>query len=288
METDSSTFKEKVFQCCLDNIIDEANKKWFEEKAKSLESSSNFFIAFGLVNRKLKSEPISIQSELYQKLKSINPAFSADSWTLIEFCRLAFLLQLDPKSNKEKIIKLLASADMKEQVVIYKAFQYLENAEEFLLNVIDGIRTNMIDVFDAIALENTFPITYFSEDAWNHMVLKAIFMERPIYRIYGIDERRNTKLAGILHDFVQERWAAGRTVTPELWRMMVGFINDDIFEDLKKVIVSKSEIDKIAALKVLQGSENKEIKDWLENQAFQSTNMSWDDIGKEIRLLSSL
>jgi hypothetical protein len=288
METDSSTFKEKVFQCCLDNIIDEANKKWFEEKAKSLESSSNFFIAFGLVNRKLKSEPISIQSELYQKLKSINPAFSADSWTLIEFCRLAFLLQLDPKSNKEKIIKLLASADMKEQVVIYKAFQYLENAEEFLLNVIDGIRTNMIDVFDAIALENTFPITYFSEDAWNHMVLKAIFMERPIYRIYGIDERRNTKLAGILHDFVQERWAAGRTVTPELWRMMVGFINDDIFEDLKKVIVSKSEIDKIAALKVLQGIENKEIKDWLENQAFQSTNMSWDDIGKEIRLLSSL
>jgi hypothetical protein len=146
----------------------------------------------------------------------------------------------------------------------------------------------MIDVFDAIALENTFPITYFSEDAWNHMVLKAIFMERPIYRIFGIDERRNTKLAGILHDFVQERWAAGRTVTPELWRMMVGFINDDIFEDLKKVIVSKSEIDKIAALKVLQGIENKEIKDWLENQAFQSTNMSWDDIGKEIRLLSSL
>ncbi len=288
METDSSNFKEKVFQCCLNNIEDEANKKWFEEKAKSLGSSSSFFIAFGLVNRKLENKSISIPNALELQLKSINPAFLAKPWSLVDFCRLAFLLQLDPKSNKEKIIKLLASADMKEQVVIYKSFQYLENAKDFLLDVIDGIRTNMIDVFDAIALENTFPITYFSEDAWNHMVLKAIFMERPIYRIFGIDERRNTKLAGILHDFVQERWAAGRTVTPELWRMMVGFINDDIFEDLKKVIVSKSEIDKIAALKVLQGSENKEIKDWLENQAFQSTNMSWDDIGKEIRLLSSL
>ena len=288
METDSSNLKEEVFQCCLNNIVDETNRKWFGDKAKSLESSSNFFIAFGLINRKLDNGPISIQSELYKKLKSINPAFSADSWTLIEFCRLAFLLQLNPIRSKEKIIKLLASADMKEQVVIYKAFQYLENAEEFLLNIIDGIRTNMIDVFDAIALENAFAFTYFREDAWNHMVLKAIFMERPIYRIYGVDERRNAKLAGILYDFVQERWAAGRTVTAELWRMMLGFVDDNVFEDLKKVIAGNSEIEKNAAIMVLQQSENKEIKDWLKKQAFQSTNMSWDDIGKEIRLLSSL
>jgi hypothetical protein len=272
--------KHAVFNCCLENINDDSKKEWFQKRLESLSDPSLFYLSFGLVNRKLENKPVVVSSDLETLLKSINPSFLSSSWSLIEFCRLALLLQLNPKNNKEKITTLLASSDMKEQIVIYKAFQYIENAEDFLLNVIDGIRTNIIDVFDAIALENAFPFTYFSEDAWNHMVLKAIFMERPIYRIYGIDERRNAKLAGILHDFVQERWAAGRTVTPELWRMIEGFDNAVIFEDLKKVISGDDNVSRMAAIKVLEVSEKPEIKAWLSSQNHASPNKSWDEIGR--------
>ncbi|AWV98198.1 EboA domain-containing protein [Arcticibacterium luteifluviistationis] len=273
------SLKEEVFKCCLNNLEEQSSLDWFKEKVQKLETNSSFFLAFGMVKRKVENGSVIISQGLKSKLQSINPAFSEEDWDLISFCRLAFLLQLNSPDNKEKIETLLASADIKEQVIIYRALQYLENAEDFKLNIIDGIRTNMIDVFDAIALENNYAFTYFSEDAWNHMVLKAIFMERPIYRIHGIDQRKNEKLAGILQDFVHERWAAGRVVTPELWRMISGFTTESIIEDLKKAVLNDTDLGKAAAQKVL---ENAGQNDWIKSQGLEPVKLTWEEIGKEI------
>jgi len=274
-----TNLKLEIYQSCLNNLKNEVAVNWFTEKIKDLSSASNFYLAFGMLKRKIENGPISISSELNAELKSINPAFSETKWTLVEFCRLAFLLHLESSDNKAKICMLLASSDMKEQVVIYKSLQYLSNAEDFKLEIIDGIRTNMIDVFDAIALENSYAFKYFSEDAWNHMVLKAIFMERPIYRIYGIDDKKNMKLANILQDFVHERWAAGRLVTPELWRMTSGFENQSIFEDLKKAVKNDTDLGKVAAIKVLQQSS---YVSWLVDSGIKETTLSWNEIGFQV------
>ncbi|MFT5885562.1 MAG: hypothetical protein ACI9IP_002022 [Arcticibacterium sp.] len=272
--------RESVLQCCLDNIKDDSKREWFQKRFETLNDQHSFFLSFGMVNRKFEESQITMTSALQNQLKSINSAFSIDSWTLVEFCRLAFLLFLETENRKDKIIKLLSSADRKEQVLLYKSFQFLANAAEFQLSVIDGIRTNMIDVFDAIALEDVYPFKYFGEDSWNHMVLKAIFMERPLYKILGLDERSNSKLAGILQDFAHERWAAGRAVTPELWRLMSGFLNDSIIKDLHKVIETDSEIAKLAAIKVLEENNNPETDNWLRTQGVSSQNVTWDEIGE--------
>jgi hypothetical protein len=274
-----TNLKLEIYQSCLNNLKSELAVSWFTEKVKDLSSTSSFYLAFGMLKRKVDDGPISISEGLNAELKRINPAFSHTKWTLVEFCRLAFLLHLDSSDNKAKICTLLASSDMKEQVVIYKSLQYLANAEDFKLEIIDGIRTNMVDVFDAIASENSYAFKYFSEDAWNHMVLKAIFMERPIYRIYGIDDKKNAKLAGILQDFVHERWAAGRAVTPELWRMISGFENDSIFEDLKKTVKSDIDLGKTAAIKVLQESS---YVSWLADEGIEETILSWNEIGLQV------
>lgn len=50
------------------------------------------------------------------------------------------------------------------------------------------------------------------------MVLKALFIDTTLHPIVGPDERANSKLATLLCDYAHERWAAGRAVTPELWR----------------------------------------------------------------------
>ncbi|MEQ6119022.1 EboA domain-containing protein [Reichenbachiella sp. MALMAid0571] len=274
--------RDQVIQACKSNIKDQAVLSWFTDKLETTETPSAFFLAFGMVNRKIDRSSVEIPTTLLDTFKNIDPVFNINNWTLDQFCRLAFLINLDPENNKGKIETLLASADMREQVVIYKSLHFLQNAEDFVLNAVDGIRTNMIDVFDSIALDSAYPSKYFDESAWNQMVLKAIFMERPIFKIYGLETRQNKKLATILHDFVHERWAAGRSVTPELWRLTSSFLNVQILEDLKKVIETGTPTAKSAAIKVLQESNHPKATDWLESKNIEKSKKSWEEIGHEV------
>lgn len=266
----------------IEQLNDERLADWLVEKHKESNVSRSFFINFGLIGRKIPRVPIDPGHQVLQNLKEINPGFQKEHWTLDDFCRLSLLLSLDPALNKEQIATLLASADMREQIIIYRSMPYLPNASEFVWLAIDGIRTNMVDVFDAIALDNIYPYQYFPEDAWNQMVLKAIFMERPMFRIFGLDKRRSEKLAEILHDFVHERWSAGRMVTPELWRLVSGHISQPILEDLKKVVQEDTLLAKEAATKAMEDSNDPVVLGWLANNGIPRSKHSWDEIGKLI------
>jgi LmbE family N-acetylglucosaminyl deacetylase len=63
-------------------------------------------------------------------------------------------------------------------------------------------------------------------------------MQRPLYQIQQLDERRNSALAAMATDFAHERWAAGRAVMPEVWRLLVPFMGAQYLEDLKKVLAA--------------------------------------------------
>ncbi|MEM7699967.1 MAG: EboA domain-containing protein, partial [Verrucomicrobiota bacterium] len=102
------------------------------------------------------------------------------------------------------------------------------------------LRTNIVDVFDAIALDNAYPADHFSDDSWNQMVLKCLFIDRPLHRIVRFDERVNESLAAALSNLSHERWAAGRPVSPELWRGCVGCLDDQIVADLERVADSEN------------------------------------------------
>ena len=140
----------------------------------------------------------------------------------------------------------------------------------------------MTSVFNAIVLNNPFPATYFTEDAWNQMVLKAIFMQQPLYQIYGLEARRNDKLAKIACDFAHERWAAGRVVSPELWRLTIGFMDENIFTDLQNVLKKDTPLAKESAIKVLEESAYEPANDWLRDKQFELPNKSWEEIGERI------
>src|SRR5690606_24900169 len=84
----------------------------------------------------------------------------------------------------------------------------------------------MQPVFEAVAHRNPYPREQFSEAQWNQMVVKALFIESRLWPIQGLDARRNPELAKMLVDYAAERRAAGRSISPELWRCVAPFASD--------------------------------------------------------------
>ena len=170
------------------------------------------------------------------------------NWNLDQVVRLAILTKLDEK----QVDLLFETAEMQEAVALTKSLPYLANPSNFLLRATDAVRSNMGPVFDAIAFDNTYPRDYFSEAAWNQLVLKCIFNDKAIHQIIGLDERANAELAMTLSDFAHERWSAGRRVPSQVWRLIPRFMNETLQSDIEKLVQSENPSDVRAASLVKQ------------------------------------
>ncbi len=170
------------------------------------------------------------------------------NWNLDQVVRLAILTKLDEK----QVDLLFETAEMQEAVALTKSLPYLANPIHFLLRATDAVRSNMGPVFDAIAFDNTYPRDYFSEAAWNQLVLKCIFNDKAIHQIIGLDERANAELAMTLSDFAHERWSAGRRVPSQVWRLIPRFMNETLQSDIERLVQSENPSDVRAASLVKQ------------------------------------
>jgi hypothetical protein len=172
-------------------------------------------------------------------------------WTIDQLVRVELLTLLDD----ENLAILFETAEMQEAVALTKALPFLNNPQNFLLRATDAVRSNMGPVFDAIAFGNTYPKAYFSEAAWNQLVLKCIFNDKAIHQIIGLDERANQALANTLSDFAHERWSANRRVPSQVWRLIPRFMNDTLRADVLKLTQSENPRDVLAASLVEQEAQ---------------------------------
>jgi hypothetical protein len=102
--------------------------------------------------------------------------------------------------------------------------------------------------------DNPYPAENLDQPSWNQMVLKAFFTDKQVHRIIGLDSRANSELAYILSDYAHERWAAHRSVNPQLWRLVAGFMDDRLIEDIKKVLAEGEIGEKKAAFLAIHQS----------------------------------
>jgi hypothetical protein len=103
----------------------------------------------------------------------------------------------------------------------------------------------------------------FDENAWNHMVLKALFIGSSLNSIQGLDERANPKLMRMLCDYAHERWAAERPVSVELWRCVGPFADANALADLERVIRTGEAMERRAAALALAHSRSPAAQDLL-------------------------
>lgn len=237
-----------------------------------------FYYAFSGVSRRF-DKSAKIRSEE-------NPLI--DGWDEYRAARVALLLVLAEQDKEvflETFSAVLNTADIREQVALFSALRWLPHQEELIEPAVDGLRSNIIDIFDAISLDNPFPQKHFSDEAWNQMVLKAIFISRPLYRIEGIDERKNQLLAEAISDLAHERWAAGRVITPEAWRSCIGFLDDRIAGDIRRISESENSDDRSAAALVVSEDTSNILEDLRgalqpELDSVDSNALTWHSLGK--------
>lgn len=207
--------------------------EWLKEKI-----ASNFNTAFVAAPRKTGKKTITLTSGQEQDIQVIRPGFSIDNWSVDRLARVWLLLHLDP-SDKEKYFRsienLFLAAEMNELVALYSALPVLAYPGLWVKRCAEGIRNNIGDVLTSIMCNNPYPSENLDEAAWNQLVLKAFFTEKPIDQIIGLDKRANEKLAMTLYDFAHERLSAHRTVSPQLWRCVEPFINERNIPDYHQI-----------------------------------------------------
>lgn len=158
-----------------------------------------FYYSFSGVSRHFeKRGEITVSEEQARVLDSLVPGFTVSRWDQFRLARVLLLLvlgQQDRKTFLETISALLNTADLRETIRDFSAFALLPHQEDLVEAAVDGLRSNIVDLFDSIALENPFPAKHFSEAEWNQMALKVLFINRPVYRMTGLVERANRDLA---------------------------------------------------------------------------------------------
>ncbi|OKL40567.1 EboA domain-containing protein [Pontibacter flavimaris] len=266
---------------------------WLREKLQQVadaESGKELYLAFSAAPRFTGKQLLQLHEADIAKAETLRSGFNPSFWTTDQAARTLLLLTTphqDKQAYLKKIDQLFSTAEMGELVALYASLPLLPYPEAFKLRAAEGVRTNMGTVFEAIALDNPYPADYLEEAAWNQMVLKTVFVGKPLYRIYGLEKRSNPTLARILSDYAHERWAAGRTVTPELWRPIGPFLNTGLIQDIKKLFEHPDAIQQeAAALACSQGSflqarELLEAHPVLKNR-IETGQLNWNYIGDKV------
>ena len=244
----------------LDERLEPAEREWLEERLAALaraNSDRELHVTFGMIPRKLGRAELDPDADERAAAHRARPGWDPSAWTVETAARTLVLRRLaarDPDGFGTRFRDLCRTADLSESLTLFAAVPLLPPDERLDAQIGEGLRTNMRAVFEAIAHRNPYPRERFDTNRWNHMVLKALFVGSALAPVQGLDERANEELATILLDYAEERRAAGRAVTPELWRCVGPFARGAALEALERVVVDGSATEREAALLALARS----------------------------------
>ena len=269
---------------------------WLEQKQKQIAEGAPtrvFFTAFSAVPRYIPKQDLQLTPEDWQAIENTRSGWFPEHWSLDQAARSLIILS-HPQSDADQYLQTLervfSAADVGELVALYQALPLLPYPERLRLRAAEGVRSNMTAVFNAIALRNPYPVEYFDNAAWNQMVLKALFVGSSLSLIQGLDRRANCGLAQMLSDYAHERWAAHRSVSPELWRAMGQFAQGEIIADLERVLNDSDPTGQEAAALALSASDSPQAQQLLTRhpnlQASIEAGLTWDSFTRN-RLTAS-
>lgn len=249
-----STLREWVF-----NNLDAPTRGWLADQLATLQIDSSdrtLYLTFGSIPRRLGKHALPLAADDRALAQRLIPGWMPGRWSVVDAGRILVLSGLTGTSEQatHRFRSLCQTADVSESVSLYRGLMLYPSPAALEPQVAEGLRTNIRSVFEAIACDNPYPREYFDQHRWNHMVLKALFIDSRLAPVQGLDERANEELARIMLDFAHERWAAGRAVPPEIWRCVGPFARDTVLADLGRALASENPLEQRAAALALAAS----------------------------------
>jgi hypothetical protein len=206
-------------------------------------------VAIGLASRRTGKQPLMLADAEKAAAEAARPALDTSAWSVDQVARILFVLASYVGAEDSFAARLDArvrSGEIGEQIALYRGLPLYPQSAAVLKTAADGVRSAVQPIYEAVAHCSPYPFEQFSEAMWNQMVVKALFIGSTLGPIQGLDERRNADLARMLVDYAHERWAAGRPVSPELWRC-VGPFGESYMDELLRVFESTTGIERQAA-----------------------------------------
>ncbi len=276
----------------LGRQLPEAKLAWLDGQLDKLvgnPADRDLYISLGMAPRKLGKDDLTLTDADLQAADQARTGWDPRDWSVDETARILMLCTLGAGDARfaERFRELCRTAEVAEAIALYRGLPLYPTPEALEAQAGEGLRTNMRAVFEAVAHRSPYPREVFDENRWNQMVLKALFIDSRLYPIQGLDERANPALAQIMCDYAHERWAAGRPVSPELWRCVGPFADTDALQDLARAAASEIKIERGAAALALTASPAKGAAEILGGMPelvseIESGRLTWEALSQEL------
>jgi len=205
---------------------------------------ARFTALISLSSRHIPRQLLAPSSAECASAQKVRAGWDPQAWNLLEAARVSLVLSHPDLLNddfSERFSKWFTYADEGELCAYYRAIPLLPNPQRFVWRAAEGCRTNMKSVFMAVTCDSPFPSQYFDDIAWNQLVVKALFTETPLYRVYGLDARLSTTLAHMVLDYMDERSSAGRDIPLDAW-LCLGLYSDVRVDNAIQIALKSSSL----------------------------------------------
>jgi hypothetical protein len=179
-------------------------------------------VAFAGAARQLGRSALVLDPAERTVLALLDVDWPLDGWQTDELGRVALLLDIAHRMTLLELDRLVewlwARGDTRERQAVLRALPLLPAPERWLVLALEGARSSVRPLFEALACDNPYPATRFHEIHFNELVLKCLGADLPLDRVVGLAARATRLLTHDVATYAAARRAAGRSIRPELWR----------------------------------------------------------------------
>ena len=211
------------FEAALEARLEIPAAAWRGRVAEEISSGvtdARFAALLSMANRHARRRSAGLTAGELTAASALVDGWCPERWSTLDLLRVSLVLErrdLEAPEGPAALLGALRQADLGELVALYRSFSLVPRPDDYVWQAGEGCRSNMNEVFEAVACDNPYPALHFDDVAWRALAIKALFIGAPLWRVHGLDGRISPELAHVALDLCEERRSAGRPIPPELW-----------------------------------------------------------------------